>query len=78
MPQIHHHAAIRAHSMARFKDCKARNGGHEKGKIMRTLMFGIIMYGLMYTFAMLPMVVIVILTWIVYGIKISLKYLGVI
>jgi hypothetical protein len=40
-------------------------------------MFGIIMYGLMFTFAMLPMVVIVILTWIVYGIGITLKYLGV-
>ena len=44
---------------------------------MRTLMFGIIMYGLMFTFAMLPMVVIVILTWVVYGIQISLRYLGV-
>ncbi len=48
-----------------------------KGKTMRTLMFGIIMYSLMYIFAMLPMVVIVILTWIVYGIGITLKYLGV-
>ena len=41
-------------------------------------MYAIIMYSLMYTFAMLPMVVLLILTWIVYGIHISLKYLGVI
>ena len=41
-------------------------------------MFGIIMYSLMFIFAMLPMVIIVILTWIVYGMHISLKYLGVI
>ena len=36
------------------------------------------MYSLMFIFAMLPMVIIVILTWIVYGMHISLKYLGVI
>ena len=41
-------------------------------------MYTVIMCGLMYTFAMLPMVVLLILTWIVYGMQISLKYLGVI
>lgn len=40
-------------------------------------MFGIIMYSLMYIFAMLPMVIIVILTWIVYGTVMILKYMGV-
>jgi hypothetical protein len=44
---------------------------------MRTLMYGIIMYSLMYIFAMLPMAIIVILTWIVYGTVMILKYIGV-
>lgn len=44
---------------------------------MRTLMYTVIMCGLMYTFAMLPMVVLLILTWIVYGTVMIFKYIGV-
>ena len=78
MPQVHHHAAVRGHSMGDFKDRKARISGHQEENIMiRQWFMAISMIAVMYVMALLPMALFVAGVWAWIGVSKLMVFMGV-
>ena len=78
MPQVHHHAAVRAHSMGDFKDREARISGHQEENLMiHQFVFAISMIAIMYIMRLLPMALFVAGVWVWKGVSKLMVFMGV-